>query len=144
MCFFGELLQADLNNMLSLKVVALAFEPMEKKTAEIPGNSAGGLFGMVRLSDPNSKVVGDLQLAPLRPRKQHIPGDSSRDLLKSPNVGGHRKPLKGSRELTIPKKSRSQKCQKYVLFSWPASGALHEVTANQCSYQPLLTPRRGT
>ena len=28
----------------------------------MPGKSAGDLFGMVSLRDPNSKVVGDLQL----------------------------------------------------------------------------------
>ncbi len=31
----------------------------------------------------------------------------------SPNVGGHDSPLKGSRELTIPKRSRSQNCQDH-------------------------------
>ena len=36
----------------------------------------------------------------------------------SPIVGGHQQPLKGSRELTIPKRSPSQKCQVLIVFTF--------------------------
>ncbi len=49
----------------------------------------------------------------VNPRRNKVPGDSIRDQTSSPNVGGHQQPTisKGSRELTIPKRSQtSQNC----------------------------------
>ena len=58
-----------------------------------------------------------------------------------PNVGGHQPPLKGSREITIPKRSRSQNCQDCCLLMYISRFFLNMISRSSAVQGQPWTPR---